>query len=108
MTSSFDALLTETAGTRRAAISGGKRGEPTAHLAGLACTPLDPVDPETRHRLAIETPHQLLQTFVGGDPDVKQDDVLVVGGVDYPIKSVASWQWGADVFVHLIVEKLVV
>jgi hypothetical protein len=42
-----------------------KKGEPTAHLtSGLSCTPLDPVDPETRRRLALETPVELLQTFL--------------------------------------------
>lgn len=54
--------------TRRATISATtkrtKKGEPTAHLTGLTCTPLDPVDPETRRRLALETPHELLQTFL--------------------------------------------
>jgi len=53
---------------RRATISATtkrtKKGEPTAHLSGLLCTPLDPVDPETRRRLALETPHELVQTLL--------------------------------------------
>ena len=51
--------------TKRApAMAGGKRGAAEIHLAGLKCTPFDPVDPETRQRLALDTPHTLLQTFV--------------------------------------------
>ena len=54
--------------SRRATVSATtkrtKKGEPTTHLTGLLCTPLDPVDPETRRRLALETPHELLQTFL--------------------------------------------
>ncbi len=30
------------------------------------CTVLDPVDPETRKRMLLETPYQVLQTFVSG------------------------------------------
>ena len=40
------------------------KGEPTLVLTGLKCTPLDPVDPDLRRRLALETPNELLQTFV--------------------------------------------
>jgi hypothetical protein len=72
-------FTTVTASTKRSpAISGGKRGNPVAKLLGLKCTPLDPVDPEIRQRLALNTPHELLETFVDG------------GGV----------------FLHLILEEL--
>ena len=100
-------LATVACSTKRPpAIASGKRGAPAVHLAGLYCTPLDPLDPETRYRLEIETPHTLLQTFLGGDPDVVRGDVLVVGGKEYPIRRVSDWAWRADVFVHLIVEDL--
>jgi hypothetical protein len=56
---SFARRATVSATTKRT-----KKGEPTTHLPGLTCTPLDPVDPETRRRLALETPHELLQTFL--------------------------------------------
>jgi hypothetical protein len=62
-------MLTVTASTKRSpAIVGGKRGAPATKLASIQCTPLDPVDPELRQRLALNTPHELLQSFVdGGD-----------------------------------------
>lgn len=51
---------------RSPGVVGGKRGEPETYLVGLKCTPLDPVDPETRQRMALDTPHEVLQTFVQG------------------------------------------
>lgn len=60
-------FLKVTASTKRVpSISSGKRGTPTTKLTGVACTPLDPVDPELRQRLAINTPHELLQTIADG------------------------------------------
>jgi hypothetical protein len=62
-------LCSETATTKRQpAIASGKRGTPATNLTGLKCTPLDPVDPDLAQRLALNTPHELLQTYVdGGD-----------------------------------------
>lgn len=62
-------LMTVTASTKRQpAVVGGKRGTPVAHLTGLTCTPLDPVDAELVKRMALDTPHEKLQTYVdGGD-----------------------------------------
>lgn len=64
-TVSFRRLATVTASTKRPpAVVSGKRGTPTTLLTGLKCTPLDPVDPEVRQRLGLNTPHELLQTFL--------------------------------------------
>lgn len=62
-------LMTETATTKRApSVVNGKRGAPSTYLTGLPCMPLDPVDPEVRQRMALETPHEILQTTIdGGD-----------------------------------------
>lgn len=58
-------LATMTAATKRSpVISGGKVGAPVTQEAGFSCSPLDPVDPELRQRLGLQTPHELLQTFV--------------------------------------------
>ena len=108
--SSFSKLATVSCSTKRATISGSgvnqKRGAQSTNLSGLLCLPLDPVDPELRERLRIETPHELRQTFIKGDPDILEGDTLVVNSVDYPIKSVAEWVWQDDEFLHLIVEHL--
>jgi hypothetical protein len=54
---------------RTATTSGGKRGNPEIHIAGLRATPLDPVDAELKQRLGLETPHQVRQTFLALEGD---------------------------------------
>ncbi len=61
-------MCSVTAGTKRQpAIAAGKRGAPSANLSGVKCTPLDPADPDVVQRLALNTPHELLQTVADGD-----------------------------------------
>lgn len=64
----FRRMASVSASTKRAQMAGAgvnrKKGAPSTLLTGLRCTPLDPVDPELRKRLALETPHELLQTFL--------------------------------------------
>jgi len=70
---------------------------------------LDPVDPETRERLRLETPHGLLQTFTDYENyDIRRGDVLIVAGVEYPIKEVERWsdRRNASFYLRLIVEEL--
>ena len=55
------------AGTKRSpAVTGGKRSTPVEHLVGIACTPLDPLTAELAQRVALDTPHELLQAYVDG------------------------------------------
>jgi hypothetical protein len=64
-TPGFRRMATEHASTKRPpAIAGGKRGAATTNLTGLKCTPLDPVSSEIQRRVALETPMELLQTFI--------------------------------------------
>lgn len=64
-TRSFLKLATVTASTKRSpAIASGKRGSPATNLTGLKCLPLDPVSPEIQRRLGLDTPNELLQTYV--------------------------------------------
>lgn len=103
---SMTRFLTVTASTKRApAIAGGKRGVAVTQVASLKCTPLDPVDPELRQRLALSTPHELLQVFTSAT-DIREGDVLVVGSEEYPIRSCAEWVWRGTVYRHLVVEDL--
>lgn len=100
-------FLTVTASTKRApAVASGKRGTPTTQVASLRCTPLDPVDAELRQRLALSTPHELLQTFTA-ETNIVEGDILTVGGTDYPIRACGEWTWRpGQVFRHLVVEDL--
>jgi hypothetical protein len=108
---SMTRFLKVTASTKRApAIAGGKRGTAVTQVASLRCTPLDPVDSalssELRQRLALNTPHLLLQTFVEANLDIERGDILVVGSEEYPIRSCAEWGWRGTVYRHLVVEDL--
>ncbi len=103
----FVRTATLIASTRRPPpLSGGKRGAPLPYLDDIWITPLDPVDPETRQRLALQTPHELLQTFADGGLDIVEGDVLVVDGAEYPVRSAAEWLWRNSQYVHLIIEEL--
>ncbi|MEM7344588.1 MAG: hypothetical protein AAF485_10120 [Chloroflexota bacterium] len=102
----FAEMATLSANTKRATVVDGKRAAPSAHLIGLNCTPLDPVSADVAQREQIITPHELKQTFIEGDYDIVEGDVLVVDGVDYPIKSVADWSFGELTTYRLIIEEL--
>lgn len=98
-----------TATTKRAVVTGQKRAAATTYLTGLSITPLQPVDPELRATLDLNTPHELLRTTINDAPDVLPGDVLVVGSAEYPIRSVAEWpavSSGAGAHLDLIVEDL--
>lgn len=100
-------FLTVTAATKRSPVlTGGKRGVAATKIASLQCMPLDPVEAELRQRLALNTPHELLQTCVGAGLDIREGDVLVVAGTDYPIRDVGEWAWRGGLFMRLILEDL--
>jgi hypothetical protein len=101
-------LATEIVSFKRPPVTvGGKRGTPTVFLTNIRCTPLDPIDPEVRFRLVIETPHEILQTFVMQEADILAGDILVTsGGTEYPVKAVGEWKWKDTMFLHLYVEDL--
>jgi len=106
---SFARLASVTASTKRPpAISSGKRGAPAENVASLKCTPLDVVDQELRQRLALDTPHELLQCFVDNGVDIVEGDLLVVGSTEYPVRAVGDWYWGplSANYRHLILEDL--
>jgi hypothetical protein len=72
VTTGFSRMATKTASTKRPpALSSGKRGVAATKLTSLTCTPLDPVAPEVRQRLALNTPHELLETFVSDGSEYK-------------------------------------
>lgn len=62
-------FLGATASTKRSpGMSGGKRGEPAAYLAGVRSTALYPATPDILKREDLQTPHTLLMAYLdGGD-----------------------------------------
>lgn len=107
MSRAFTLMATITASTKRSpAVSSGKRGAPTTNIASLSCFPLDPITAEISERLGIETPHEVLHTFVEGGLDIREGDLLVVGSDEYPIKAVEDWDWFSSDFQLLLLEEL--
>ncbi len=107
--SSFARLATLTCSIKRLSPipATGKRDVATTNLSGLRCTPLDPVDAEIRATVVLTKPYQALQTYIEGDYDLVETDVLVVGSDEYLIRAVGRWTWPAGDGVrvtHLIVE----
>lgn len=74
VTTGFTRMATKSSvSTKRPpALSSGKRGVAATNLTGLTCTSLDPVAPEVRQRLALNTPHELLETFVSDGSEYKR------------------------------------
>jgi hypothetical protein len=106
---SFTRLATVSASTKRPpSVSSGKRGTATTNVANLSCTPLDPIDSETRARLVIDSPAVILETFMQADVDIVMGDILVVGSTEYPVKVVEGYFWPPDdtTYRHVFVERL--
>lgn len=106
MASGFGRLATVSASTKRAGFSSGRRSAPVENIDSLDVTPLDPVSAELAQRLALDTPHELLQTFAEGSLDIQEGDILVVGSEEYPIRALEEWAWGDVTCYRLVVEEL--
>lgn len=87
-------------------MTGGLRGTAVVSVASLACTPLDPVDPEIRQRLGLEGPHEVLETFVAGTYDIREGDLFTYASTDYPIRAAEYWKWKGSAYLRLILEDL--
>lgn len=103
-TASMARLLTVTASTKRNPPPvGGKIGAPALNLAGLPITPLMPISAEIASHFQIESPRESKQCFADGAPDVREGDLLVVSGVEYPVQFVEEWPHPGGVAMTLIV-----
>ena len=106
-------LMTVSASTKRATLTSGKRGTPTAYLASVLCMPIDPVPAgEARDhllRMGLESPIGLYQTLTAGGQAIISGDTLTVGSQDYAIRLVESWAESSnlsDAYLRLILEKV--
>lgn len=104
-------LATKTASTKREpAVSGSTVGAPATHLASLPVTPFQSASAELANEASIGDPREAKVchafTAVSGDLyDVREGDVLVVDGTEYPIRSVAEFNRGDDSYLRIIVEE---
>lgn len=81
---SFDKMATVTASTRRDGV---------VIVASLRCLPLSPVSAKEGQGIEGLSFREMLQTSIGDGLDVAEGDQLIVGGIVYPIRSVARWPW---------------
>jgi hypothetical protein len=89
-------MATVTASTKRGTLVAGKRGEPVENIASLKCLPLDPLDAQIAQHMALDRPHELLQTAVRNGLDILPGDILVVSGTEYPVERVGEWYFGPE------------
>lgn len=102
---SFDELASVTASTkRRGAIVAGLEPDYSEQIASLSCLPLDPVSPEIAMGVEGLSFREILQTAVEGGLDIVEGDLLVVSGTEYPIRSVADWEWRGSTYKMLLLE----
>ncbi|MCI0363684.1 MAG: hypothetical protein L0219_07355 [Phycisphaerales bacterium] len=93
-TSSFARLATKTCSIKRLQpVIDKKRGEATPILVGLRCTPLDPLDGEIRETLTLTKPYKARMTFIEGDHQLVETDVLVMDGTEYAIRASEPMDW---------------
>lgn len=104
---SFSRLATSTASTKRSTISGGKFGTPAAYLSGLSCLPVMPVSPEVAATLNVEVPYELMETYIDGNIDIVEGDLMTVDGVEYRVRAVGDWPfaYSSTAYKAIILEE---
>jgi hypothetical protein len=104
-------FCTVTASTKRGITTAGRTAAPTSYLASILITPLWPVSAETVRTMDLNSPREMKEAYhvpLAGValPDVKEGDVLTVGGVDYPVYSAAEWTDGDVPTLHIVVQQV--
>jgi hypothetical protein len=100
------------ASTKRNTKPGGRRsGAAAAYLLGLKITPLWPASREVVRTLDLNSPREAKECYhvpAEGQPlpDVKEGDILVVNGVDYPIDWVGEWTDSSVPALHIVVSEV--
>ena len=88
----------------------GQRDEPVVYLTGITTTPLDPADSQKARDLAFRLQqetgkmYELLQVFTESSNDIREGDVLVVSGREYPVRSTGDWTWRTTTYLQLLLE----
>lgn len=103
MSSAFDRMATKTGSIKRPPELDGdfKRGEAESVAGTFSCFPVDPLGAELATSVPFEKPEQARQTFVNNDVDIREGDILVVDGREYPVKYVDDYVWRSTVYRHV-------
>ena len=105
-------MCTVTASTKRnPRVTGRRSGTAVAYLLSLYITPLWPASREIVRTLDLNSPREAKECYhvpASGAtlPDVKEGDILVAGGVDYPIEWVGEWTDGSVPALHIVVSEV--
>lgn len=106
MSASFFSMSTTTASTKRNPVASGIIiAAPATYLTGLKILPLMPVSDEIIQRYLLQSPKELLVTYVEGVVDIEEGDVFVVGTSEYVVRAASPWP--AYNFTEAIVEEKV-
>lgn len=104
-------FCTITASTKRNVdLGSGRTGAATENLASLAVTPLWPVSADTVRSEGLNSPREYKECYHvpsgAALPDVIEGDVLVHGGSEYPIYSVAEWTDSGVPCLRIVVQEV--
>lgn len=106
------AFCTVEASTKRnTTVAGNKKGAATTHLASLLITPLWPVSQQTIRTLDLNSPREMKEAYhcpLPGDelPDIRERDILVVDGEEFPVDFVGEWQDNDIPCLHIVVGEV--
>ena len=103
---SFSSRATVSASTKRIPLVSGKQGTAATQESSISCWPLAPVDGDTVVRQNLRTAFEWMQTFVEGDYDIQNGDLLVIGSTEYPIGRCEKWPWRSTYRFRLFVHEL--
>ena len=110
VTKGFTLRASTTASTKRSPAPdvNNKIGAPTENIASLSCFPLMPTEPELMERLGLNSQKVHWTTYTEDGLDILAGDYLVIGSAEYPIRSVAPWDWTPDdaATTQIIVEDI--
>lgn len=105
-------MCTVVASTKRNTKPGGRRsGAAETYLRCLYISPLWPASREIVRTLDLNSPREAKECYhvpaEGASlPDVKEGDILVVAGVDYPVDWVGEWADNSVPALHIVVSEV--
>lgn len=99
------ARMTQTCDVTRNPAAGGSGV--TAVVTDLACTNAWPADENSKRRWDLATTYRMFEMAAANNDDVRDKDVLTIGGKTYLVRGVQRWpssRNGRPVLMHLILE----
>ena len=104
-------LGTITVSTKRNVTVNRRTGAAVTYLTGLVITPLAPVNQEVVRTLGLNSPREFKECHHIPNPgatlpDVQEADLLVIGGVEYPVYWVGIWGNALVSSLKIVVQEI--